>query len=727
MGWFDRQVREIKQNDQEAFEDSIFRMASVVLGKRDSKIAGDERIVTKAAIDEILKFFHHKSEEIPASVKDLDEQLEFALRPHGIMRRYVELKEEWYRDAYGPLLAFRKDDGLPVALLPRKYAGYYYRDPATGNTVKLNKETARQFEREAICFYRPLPLQKLGIKDLMLYLKNCISASDVVVFVLLTLAVTLVGMITPLLTRALTGPVLESGNLPFLVGTAVFMICTAITSMLLNSAKTLGLGRIQTKVSMSVEAALMARIMNLPASFFKQYSSGELSNRYNSAQQLCNLLFSAIFSGGITSLASLLYVTQIFGFAPALGVPALIIIITTVVVSAVSALMQMKISKAAMETGAKNSGISYAMITGIQKIKLAGAEKRAFARWARSYAETAKYTYDIPVFLKANGAITLAISLLGTIVLYFLAVKTNVTPSEYLAFNAAYGSVMGAFSSLAGVALSAAGIKPILDMAEPILKTQPESSENRTMVSSLRGGIELSNVYFRYTETMPYVLDGMSLQIKPGEYLGVVGTTGCGKTTLMRLLLGFETPQKGAIYYDGKDMAHLDLRSLRRCIGAVTQDGGLFQGDIYSNIVISAPQLTLNEAWEAAELAGIADDIRAMPMGMHTVISEGQGGISGGQKQRLMIARAIAPKPRILMFDEATSALDNKTQKQVAEALDELKCTRIVIAHRLSTIKNCDRIIVLDKGQIVEDGTYDELIAKDGVFAELVKRQRLDT
>ena len=217
-----------------------------------------------------------------------------------------------------------------------------------------------------------------------------------------------------------------------------------------------------------------------------------------------------------------------------------------------------------------------------------------------------------------------------------------------------------------------------------------------------------------------------TLKIRAGEYIAIVGSTGCGKSTLVRLLLGFETPEKGAIYYDGKDVTTLDLRSLRRRIGAVTQDGSLFQGDIYSNIIISAPQLTLAEAWEAAELAGIADDIRAMPMGMQTVISEGQGGISGGQRQRLMIARAVAPKPRILMFDEATSALDNRTQKQVSEALDRLRCTRIVIAHRLSTIKNCDRILVLDKGRIVEDGSYDELIAQNGCFAELVARQRLD-
>jgi ABC-type bacteriocin/lantibiotic exporter with double-glycine peptidase domain len=262
-------------------------------------------------------------------------------------------------------------------------------------------------------------------------------------------------------------------------------------------------------------------------------------------------------------------------------------------------------------------------------------------------------------------------------------------------------------------------------MIEPILKAVPEVSEEKRVIQKLSGGIELNNITFRYTPDMPLVLDGISFKIRPGQYVAIVGKTGCGKSTLMRILLGLETPDKGAVYYDGNDMSKIDLKSLRRKIGVVMQNGKLFTGDIYSNIVISAPQLSMDDAWEAAELAGIADDIREMPMGMFTMISEGSGGISGGQRQRLMIARAIAPKPKILMFDEATSALDNITQKKVSQALDSLKCTRIVIAHRLSTIMQCDRIIVLDKGKIVEDGSYEQLIANQGFFADLVERQRL--
>ena len=726
MGWFDEQIRQRKLSDQEIFEDSLFRMASAVLGKQRAGLLDDERIVTKAAIDEILKFYHCKPAEIPAEIRDLDEQLEFCLRPHGLMRRSVKLDKGWYRDAFGPMLAFRKEDDTAVALLPKPFSGYWFRDPATGEKTSLNRETAEQFDADAICFYRPLPLKKLGIPDLINYLKDCLSPGDYLSLIALTLATTLIGLLLTKITRALTGFVLESRNVSLLMGTAIFMISAILSSQLIGASRGLMMNRIEVKTSLSVEAAMMMRVMNLPANFFRNYSSGELSSRYNAVTQLCDLLLGSVFSTGLSALFSLLYITQIFHYAPALVVPALLIILVSIVVSVLSSLTQMRISRQIMEKGAKENGLSFALINGVQKIKLAGAEKRAFAKWGRAYSEVSELSYNPPVLIRANTAITTAISLVGTIVLYYLAVKTAVSPSEYIAFNTAFGAVTASFASLTGVALSIARIRPILEMAEPILRTEPESSENKAMVTRLSGNIELSNVYFRYSQNMPYVVNGMNLKIRAGEYIAIVGTTGCGKSTLVRLLLGFETPERGAVYYDGKDISGLDLRSLRRRIGTVTQNGSLFPGDIYTNIVISAPQLTLDRAWEAAELAGIADDIRAMPMGMQTMISEGQGGISGGQKQRLMIARAVAPKPKILIFDEATSALDNKTQKQVSDALDQLKCTRIVIAHRLSTIKNCDRILVLDKGQILEDGTYDELIEKNGFFAELVERQRLD-
>lgn len=727
MGWFENQIQDRRDADQQLLEESFLRIAGVVMGERDAQRIGDARIITKSAIDEILKYYHYKPSELPESITDPDEQLDYCLRPHGMMRRSVELKKGWYKDAYGPILAFRKEDGSPAALLPGTLFGYTFKDPATGKNVRLNAETEQLFDADAICFYRPLPLKKLGIPDLLLYMKRCVSTSDIFMIAFAAISVSGVGLLIPRLTKALTGPVLSSGSGSALIGLAICLVCVSLSMQLFSSVSAMVSSRLEAKTSLGVQASMMMRLMSLPASFFRQYSPGELKSRSMSVNQLCSMLMSMVMTTGLTSLTSLLYVTQIFRFAPKLVIPSLLIVLVTVGFSVLTTLAQIGINRRHMEHEARESGMSYSMISGIQKIKLAGAEKRSFAKWLNLYAEGAELIYSKPMFLRANAAISTGISLISTIILYYLAVKSGLNPSTYFAFTAAYGSLMGAFSTLAGTAMSAAQIQPILEMAEPFLKTVPETQEKKEIVTNIHGSVELSHISFRYDEDSPYILNDLSLKIRPGEYVAIVGRTGCGKSTLMRLLLGFEKPEKGAIYYDGKDIESLDLGSLRRKIGTVMQQSGLFQGDIYSNIVLTAPGLSIDEAWDAAEKAGIADDIRAMPMGMYTMVSEGGGGISGGQKQRLMIARAIAPKPKLLLFDEATSALDNKTQRQVSEALDAMGCTRVVIAHRLSTIRHCDRILVLDGGTIVEDGSYDALIEKGGFFADLVARQRLET
>ena len=726
MGWFDEQIKQRKQNDQDVFADAFINIAGAVMGSRLSSALNDERQQMKNAFDEILRFYHINTKEIPDNITDRNEQLEYLLRPHGIMRRTVTLSKGWYKDAIGAMLGIRKSDGMVVALIPARFSGYRYRDMETGKLVKINGKNQELFEEEAIVFYKPLPLKALGISDLMRYILGTLSPADFVMTGASALAVTLIGMLSPKLNNLLFSRVIEDGSTQILLAITVFMICVTLSSLLINGVKSLIIARINTKMSISVQAAVMSRLMSLPAGFFKNYSSGELSARARCGNSLCEMLVSVALTTGLTSVFSLVYISQIFEYAPALVIPSLFIMLATVAFTVISALVQMKVSKKKMELSSKESGMSYALISGVQKIKLSGAEMRAFARWGNLYAEEARLTYNPPMFLKINSVISSAISLAGTLMMYWIAVSSGVSVANYYAFNTAYGMVSGAFISLAGMALTVAQIKPVMDMVEPILKAVPEISEGKQMITRLSGSIELNNVSFRYNENMPLVIDDLSLKIRPGQYVAIVGATGCGKSTLLRLMLGFESPQKGAVYVDGKDIAAVDLKSLRRNIGVVMQNGKLFTGDIFSNIIISAPWLTMDEAWHAAELSGIAEDIRRMPMGMHTMISEGSGGISGGQRQRLMIARAIAPKPKVLMFDEATSALDNLTQKTVSESLDSLKCTRIVIAHRLSTIKQCDRILVLDKGKIIEDGTYDQLIQMGGFFAELVARQRVD-
>ena len=728
MGWFDEQLKFRKQKDDENFADAIEGIAGAVMGQRLSD-ALDKDEIAQSAIEEILKYYHFKmkTDELPPQLKSADEQLEYRLRPFGIMRRAVNLEKGWYTQAVGPMLGTLKEGGTAVALIPGKFSGYSFFDPNSGKRVKLNRRTEKLIDFEAVCFYKPLPLKVLTVADLLKFMAEQLSPSDIIMYVGMMGVSALLGLLSPLFTKWLFGNVLSSGSTRVLLALAGFMICFSVCQILMNVFQSLINSRVGTKQNIAVQAAVMNRVMSLPVSFFRDYTSGELTQRANYVQSLCMTMMNSIGTAGLTSLFSLIYIGQIFAFAPVLVVPSLLITLATTAVMLITTFIQMRVTKEKMLLSSKTSGMTYSMITGVQKIKLAGAEKRMFSRWAKQYSKEAALEYNPPMFLKLSGTVSLAVTLAGGLLLYYLAVKSDVTVANYYAFNSAYGMVSGAFTSFASIAVTIANIRPTLEMAKPIMEAEPELSEGKEIITSLHGNIELNNVSFRYEENMPNVIDGLSLKINSGEYLAVVGATGCGKSTLMRLLLGFEKPQKGAIYYDKKDISRVDLKSLRRKIGTVMQDGRLFLGDIYSNIVIAAPQLRLKDAWEAAEIASIADDIKRMPMGMHTVISEGQGGISGGQRQRLMIARAVAPKPKILMFDEATSALDNITQKKVSEAIDSLKCTRIVIAHRLSTIRHCDRIIVLDKGKIAEDGTYDELIEKNGVFAELVARQRLDT
>ncbi|WP_026666288.1 ATP-binding cassette domain-containing protein [Butyrivibrio sp. FC2001] len=727
MSWFDEQIKIRENADMEAFEDSCLRIAGSVMGKSLTAALHDERQQAKDAIGEVLKYYHVAEREIPEKLTSLEDILEYLLRPNGMMIREVTLREGWRKAASGAMLTTLKGSNTPLALIPAGMSGYKYRDAETGKYVRVTAAREKQIATDAIAFYKPFPVRKLGMRDVISYIWANIDKGSLYAYLGIFTLIALLGLIVPYITKSMFADVAVSGNMVALIAISIFMISVSLGRMLFGTIRDLFLERIALKLDQTVEAATMMRILALPTGFFGNYASGDLSTRINYMNLLVTQLINIGLSTGLTVLLSFIYIIQIFTFTPTLAVPALTVTLLIIIVTVMAVVVSTGINRVQMELAAKESGLAYALIAGIEKIKLSGAERRAFAKWGRAYSEQAVYKYDPPLFVKTSSVLITAISLIGTVIIYMIAIKTQVSIPEYYAFDSAFGMVSASFATFSVMVTCVAQIKPILEMVRPIMETVPEVAEDKPVIERLTGAVEVNNVTFRYDEDGPPVLDNLNLKIKPGQYVAITGKTGCGKSTLMRILLGFETPQRGAIYYDGKDIKSIDLKSLRSRIGTVMQNGSLFMGDIYANIVISNPELTLDDAWEAAELAGMADDIRRMPMGMFTMIAEGAGGISGGQKQRLMIARAIAPKPKILMFDEATSALDNITQKQVSDSLETLKCTRIVIAHRLSTIKNCDRIIVLDGGKIIEDGTYDELMKLNGSFAELVKRQQVET
>ena len=705
--------------------DSFEKLHLTVTGRKSGDTFAEGADVNDA-LETLLKHFGIRDRKIPASLKGFEEKLDYLLTASDIMFRKVTLEPGWSRDAMGVMVTSLADSGAVITVVRNGAGVYVYKDPKTGKNVTVHKPEEQKIGNEAYCFYRPLPLRSLTLKDLIRYMTDSVDSWDIASFIIASLMVTLVGMILPKLNHILMGEVVKYGSLQLLGAVMSFMLFAMISSFMLSIIKSFVQSRIRTKLSVNVQAAAMMRVLSLPAGFFKKYSSGELSQYLSYVNSLCTTLVDSIFSTAITGVFSLVYLTQIFSYAKSLVIPSLVVSVLTLGLSIAGNIAQSQINKELMEISAQERGLTYALMGGVEKIRLSGAENRVFTKWLDLYTRGADLKFNPPVLVKFQKVFNAAITLTGTIVMYFIAVKSGVSVADYYAFNTAYAYVSSALSAITSVALAAATVKPSLELIRPLMEAEPEKHSGRESVATITGNIELSHVTFRYEKEGRKIIDDLSLKIPARQYVAIVGKTGCGKSTLLRLLLGFEQPESGAIFYDRKDIQTLDLGSLRKLIGTVLQEGELFSGSIFENITISAPNLSLQEAWDSAEIAGIADDIRAMPMGMSTVLQEGGGGISGGQKQRIMIARAVAPKPKLLLLDEATSALDNITQKQVSDALDRMRCTRIVIAHRLSTIRHCDRILVMDGGKIVEDGKYEQLIEKGGVFAELVERQRLD-
>ena len=726
MRWIESQIETRAKLDAEMSERAYAELAaSVTPAKAAPVFTIDDIEQADGAAKACLKYIGVKSGEVPETIRDVDERIDWLCRPTGTMRRNVRLDQGWYKRAFGALLG-RLDTDETVALLPRGVKGYCYLEPGTGRKRKINREVAEHIKPDAILFYKPLPAKPLTIRDLAAFIFRAFDRNDYLLVFFAALFVTLIGLVPAQANQIAFGTVVPSGQAGLILPIGAMLLGVAISTALISACRNLIMARVTSKLEIITEAATFARVLALPTSFFKQYSSGNLAIRVSSVTMLSQQIASFLLGSGLTSMFSLVYIVQIGAYAPALAVPALTIIIVQAVLTVIVTVLTQEYEQETIEANAEVSGLVTALLNGIQKIKLAGAEDRAFAKWAHGYAAYARAAYNRPAILNALPAIVGLVGLLGNIAIYYFAGTTSVSVADYMAFNVAYGQASAAIMSFSAIARQFAQIHPMFNMISPILETTPETAEDKPSVESLSGSIEVSGVSFRYNEDSPYILRDLSFTVRDGEYIALVGKSGCGKSTIIRLLLGFEEPERGTIFYGPHDVQKVDLHSLRQHIGTVMQDSKLFMGNISSNITISAPTATLDDAWEAAEIAGIADDIRKMPMGMQTLVTEGGGGVSGGQRQRLMIARAVCGKRRILMFDEATSALDNVTQKHVSDSLDALQCTRIVVAHRLSTVRHCDRILVVDNGAIAEEGTYEELVEKGGLFAELVERQRLD-
>ncbi|MCA1992316.1 MAG: NHLP bacteriocin export ABC transporter permease/ATPase subunit, partial [Coleofasciculus sp. S288] len=483
----------------------------------------------------------------------------------------------------------------------------------------------------------------------------------------------------------------------------------------------------------SLQPAVWDRLLRLKPTFFRKYSSGDLLVRLLAVGQIRSQLSGATQRTLLNAVFSLLNLVLMFVYSVKLALVGLALTVLTSIITGISSLRLVRKARKQEELDGDINGLTVELLGGVAKLRVAAAEERAFAAWAKNYTLRTKLKAGSKLIDDSVAVFNEALPVVSSVLLFWFAVLAiqsaqakglpgGLNVGTFLAFNSAFGTFLSGVTSLSNTLTDILEIVPLWERAQPIVQGTLESDPSKADPGRLTGHLSLDHVTFRYREDGPLILDDVSIHAEPGEFIALVGPSGSGKSTVFRLLLGFETPISGTVFYDGQDLAGLDIQAVRRQLGVVLQNGIISSGPIFENITAGA-LVTLDEAWEAAEMAGFGDDIRQMPMGMHTVVSEGGTNLSGGQRQRLLIARSIVLKPKIILMDEATSALDNRTQAIVTQSLDTLNATRVVVAHRLSTIRNADRIYVVEAGRVVQAGTFDELLREEGLFARLAARQ----
>ncbi|MTI10403.1 NHLP bacteriocin export ABC transporter permease/ATPase subunit [Curvivirga aplysinae] len=675
----------------------------------------------------------------------VDGQIERICRDSGVRMRHVRLIGEWWKDDVGNILCFDKKTGKPMALLNlAQYGGlvrrYFFFDPEAREMIPLDLDMDLELNEEAYYFIRPMPTDKEEATSFMKLARFTYKpfTTDFMLMFALSFLSGLLGLFTPIANRLLVDQVIPDANKDLMVDLAIGMSCMSLGLFFFSLSQGIISLRIQTAMTAQLQSMIMDRLLKLPTRFYRNYSSGDLLNRSMMISEISAGFSGTVINAGFSLLSVLMMLLMCFYYSSKLAFLALIAAVLTSIISVSFSFVIRKIALKQERASGHLFGFMVQMVKGISKLQIAGAEPRAFAQWSKRYGQQLKDNYKVAQLQQYSSMINTFIQTFSTIALYYFAgtmIKESIdlreldplapsllTVGSFFAIQGAFSAVVGGVVNFFSSFITIHQQMAKRELARPILEAEIESGSGKKTPPPLEGLIELSHVKFRYSEDTPVILDDVSLRILPGEFIAVVGQSGCGKSTMFKLLLGFETPESGQILYDRNDTAKLDMVGIRRQIGVVLQESSVSAGTIYHNI-IGASKMSMDEAWEAAEDAGLADDIKGFPMGLHTVVPEGGGTLSGGQKQRLMIARALAQNPSIVFFDEATSALDNKTQKIVTESLRRRKVTRVVIAHRLSTILDADKIIVLGEGKILEQGNYEELMKLDGMFASMAKKQ----
>ncbi|MEU8743439.1 NHLP bacteriocin export ABC transporter permease/ATPase subunit [Streptomyces parvulus] len=640
-----------------------------------------------------------------------------------VRTRSVRLEDGWWRDEVGPLVGHRTLSGAPVALLWRR-GGYVAVHPATGRETPVERANAEEFEPRAVMFYRPLPERRLGPLRL---LRFCLQGTrrDLSGLLLAGLVTVGLGALVPVATGKVLGEFVPKAQTGLIVQVCLAVMLSGVVAAAFMLLQNLTILRLEGRVEATLQPAVWDRLLRLPTKFFTERSTGELASAAMGISAIRRLLagvgptVAQSVTVGAMNLGLLLW----YSVPMALAAIGMLVVVAGVFLAL--GLWQVRWQRRLVKLTNKLNNQAFQTLRGLPKLRVAAAENYAYAAWAERFAHSRELQRRAGRIKNLNAVLGAVYLPLCTLLMFMLLAgpaRGSMSAAEFLTFNASVTMLLTSVTQLTGSFVSAVAALPLFEEIRPVLDATPEVRAASTRPGPLSGAIEARRLSFRYTDDGPLVLDDVSFEVRPGEFVAVVGPSGCGKSTLLRLLIGFDRPLSGSVLYDGQDLAALDQSAVRRQCGVVLQHAQPFTGSLL-DVIRGTEPYTPEEAMAAAEMAGLAEDIKRMPMGLHTIVS-GSGAVSGGQRQRLMIAQALIRRPRVLFFDEATSALDNETQRTVIESTKALNATRIVIAHRLSTVLDADRVIVMEGGKVAQQGPPARLLADTGGrLHELVRRQ----
>jgi ATP-binding cassette subfamily C protein len=700
--------------DMDAALDRLTRVTTRLssLGDQEDFEGGDDRILACKAL---CRFFRVEI-KIPAAElwPELPDLVQELLYLSNLRCKEVMLPENWWKKDSGAMMG-TTTEGEPVALLPHKWGGYTIYDPRTNRSSRLGKEDAAAIKRLALAVFRPFPPGEVNARTLLAFLAGENIGKEIFIMSTFSLLAGIGAVAPPMVSAQIFDAIVPNTLRGMLFEIVMVLFCFDIAHIGFRAVSNISISRMVTKISLSLEGGIWDRLLGMRLSFFNRYTAGELLQKLQSISRIKALISVETVQTLLKSLFSFVNIIVLARLDRETTAYVLLMDLGLFAVYAVIEYRNFKYHQRYIENENRAAGFNHQALNSIQRIQVSRAEERIYRVWSGFEAEKRYLLGRIKILENLNACIQLFFQTFSTAAVFFLvARKADAGIGVFIAFVATFLLLQGEMLRLLKVLNILPEVVSLCRNASPVLQGEGEYNSQKILPRDMTGALEVNHLSFRYGEFGRMVLQDISFRVEDGQSLGIIGPSGCGKSTLLKALLGFYPLAGGKIYYGGYDLETIELRYLRKRLGVVLQNGMIPLGSLYDILTDSNPHICPEQVADALEKVEMAGEVEALPQGWHTPVEECR--FSDGQYQRLMIARTLIKEHPFIFFDEPTSKLDNVSQQKILDHIYQTKATKIIVAQRLATVKGCNTIMVLGKGTVINQGSYDEIMGSDDIL-----------